>query len=87
VTARAGAADYFRDPQVWREIRDVNARILRDFPNSTQIRNWYARAAYLAGEYAVAREQFRLIGDAWYNVCWEKRSDFEEAKRKVFAPE
>lgn len=87
VTARAGAAEYFRDPEVWREIRDVNVRILRDFPDSTQIRNWYARAAFLAGEHAVAREQFRLIGDAWYNVCWKSRNDFEEARRSVFASE
>ena len=76
--------NYFRDPNVWKEIEDIYYQLLEYFPDSKEIHNWLARTAYLAGDYETAREEFEYIKDDVLESCWRNMKFFEKAKKEVF---
>lgn len=76
--------DYFRQPEVWNEVKNIYLKLLENFPNSFELRNWLALTAYYAGDYGVVREQCDLIGDNWdAGDAWESFRDFERVKKEV----
>lgn len=75
---------YFRNPKVWKEMKEVYLTLSERFPNSNEISNWFAETAYLAGDYDTAREEFKKIGDDWLEAAWGNKKSFEEAKRELF---
>jgi len=82
---RQDSSDYFKDPAIWAELKNAHEKILRAFPDSSKHRNWYAKDAYYAGDYAIARTQFEIIGNEWHAGCWKTYNAFQEAKGKAFA--
>jgi len=83
VNDRTGRMDYFTPPGVWEEMREVYDRLLHSFPDSLEIRNWYARTAYLAKDYKRAHQEFERIGEDWDSDCWDNRKYFLEAKENT----
>jgi hypothetical protein len=73
----------------WRCIADqekVFQTASKSFPESKTTNNWFARTAYLAGDYEVARNELKKIEYDWEN--WQKRiwgdkTIFEEVKREL----
>jgi len=79
-------ASYFRNPNVWKEMKEVYQTVTKSFPEAKTIHNWFARTAYLAGDYEVAREELKKIGDDWQNrqkQIWGDKKTFEEVKREL----
>jgi tetratricopeptide (TPR) repeat protein len=79
-------ASYFRNPNVWKELKQVFQTASKSFPESKTTNNWFARTAYLAGDYEVARNELKKIEYDWEN--WQKRiwgdkTIFEEVKREL----
>jgi tetratricopeptide (TPR) repeat protein len=75
---------YFRDPVVWKEIKEVYQTLSHSFPSSKRIHNWFARTAYLAGDYETARKEIEIIGDDWLSAVWGPKRSFDEVKRELF---
>lgn len=76
---------YFRNPAVWKEVKDSYEGALKVFPQANHIRNWLIRSAYLAGDYATARREFAVLGDDWYARTWGSKKNFEEVRSKMMA--
>lgn len=74
---------YFRDPNIWKEMKEVYQIVTRSFPEAKTTHNWFARTAYLAGDYEVAREELKIIGDDWDKDTWDNKNAFEEVKREL----
>jgi hypothetical protein len=76
---------YFRNPAVWKEVKDSYETALKVFPEANHLRNWLIRAAYLAGDYKIAKREFMTLGDDWYVKTWGNKKNFEAARNKVMA--
>lgn len=75
---------YFKDPVVWSELKATYQHVLNGFPESNRTRNWFARTAYLAGEYETAKLLFDEIGDKWFRGCWGNAEYFNKIKKIVY---
>jgi hypothetical protein len=75
---------YFRNPSVWKEMKEVYQTVSKSFPEAKTTHNWFARTAYLAGDYEVAREELKKIGDDWRKGVWDRKT-FEEVKRELLS--
>jgi tetratricopeptide (TPR) repeat protein len=76
-------ASYFRDPYIWKEMKEVYQTLTKSFPEAKTTHNWFARTAYLAGDHGVAREELKIIGDDWDKDVWDNKKVFEEVKREL----
>lgn len=74
---------YFRNPVVWKEMKEVYLTLSNRFPDSNSIHNWFARTAYLAGDYEIAREELKRIGDDWLEAAWDDKKTFDEVKEEL----
>lgn len=75
---------YFKKPEVWSEVKNIYIQLLGSFPDSFELRNWFALVAYYAGDYKTAKEQFDLIGDNWEEGrAWKSLKAFEKTKNAV----
>ena len=74
---------YFKHPAVWKEVKTVYTLICSQFPESMVKYNWFARAAYLAGDYEKAKELFQVINDEWDDSVWGSYKDFIRIKNDV----
>lgn len=77
--------NYFKNKEIWDEIRVIYERLLKDFPESNEIRSWFCRTAYHAGDFTIAKEQFVIIGDSYDKSCWKTREWFEEVRKEVLS--
>jgi hypothetical protein len=66
-------------------MKEVYQTVTQSFPEAKTTHNWFARTAYLAGDYEVAREELKIIGDDWDKGAWGNRNAFEEVKRELSA--
>ena len=57
------AAEYWRRPEVWTDVKRVYERILKQEPDSVYWRSRYAFYACKCARWAEAKEQFELLGD------------------------
>lgn len=78
-------AEYFKRPEVWSEMKAVQTELLRRFPNSSERHNWFAKSACLAEDFAVARREFKAIGENWLESAWSNREEFLYYKKLAFA--
>jgi tetratricopeptide (TPR) repeat protein len=78
-------SSYFRNPNIWKEMKEVYQTVTKSFPEEKTTRNWFARTAYLAGDYDTAREELKKIGDDWDKDAWNNKSTFDEVKRELSA--
>jgi hypothetical protein len=76
-------ASYFRDPKIWKEMKEVYQAVTKSFPEANSTLNWFARTAYLAGDYDTAREELKKIGDNWDKGTWGNKNAFQEVKREL----
>lgn len=75
---------YFRNKEVWEEISQVYTQITNAFPDSMKYHNLYAKVAYYADQFEVARKEFLIIGDKWDKGLWVTKEKFEEAHKGAF---
>ena len=78
-------ASYFMNPNIWKEMKEVYQTVTQCFPKAKTTHNWFARTAYLAGDYEVAREELKIIGDDWDKDVWGNKNAFEEVKKELSA--
>jgi tetratricopeptide (TPR) repeat protein len=78
-------ASYFGNPNIWKEMKEVYQTVTKSFPEAKTTHNWFARTAYLAGDYEVAREELKIIGDDWDKGVWGNKNAFQEVKRELSA--
>lgn len=76
-------ASYFKNPNVWYEMKDVYMTLCKRFPDSNRIHNWFAAAAYLADDYETARSEFKTMGENWFQEAWGDRKYFEKVRKEV----
>lgn len=76
-------ASYFKNPVVWKEMKEIYLTLSNSFPDSNKIHNWFARTAYLAGDYEIAREELRRIGDDWLEGVWNNKKTFDQVKEEL----
>ncbi len=76
-------ASYFRNPNIWKEMKEVYQTVTRSFPEAKTTDNWFARTAYLAGDYDTAREELKKIGNHWDKGVWGDKEAFEEVRREL----
>ena len=78
-------ASYFRNPNIWKEMKEVYQTVTKSFPEAKTTHNWFVRTAYLAGDYEVAQDELKIIGDDWDKNVWGNKNAFEEVKRALSA--
>jgi tetratricopeptide (TPR) repeat protein len=76
---------YFKEPAVWAEVKPVFERHLKHFPEDVGVRNWYARTAYRAGDFAVALRELDAIGDDWDPDYWGSYLALKKARKEMAA--
>lgn len=82
MNVKAAVPDYFKNPDVWNELKPAYAELCRRFPQSIEIHSWFARTAYLSGDIGTLKEQMEILGDNWDESAWTKE-DFLKAKAMV----
>jgi len=55
----------YRAPSVWPVVESIYREYLSRFPDSTRYRTRFVKAAYLAGQMDIVREQLQLLGKKW----------------------
>ncbi len=73
---------YFRDPEVWQEVKVVYRSLCRRFPESLERHNWFMRTAYLAGDFETARRELAIIKDNWSEQVWSQ-AGFLKAREEI----
>ncbi len=63
-------ANYFLDPEVWRDIRPAFEPYLRAKPNQRLVRTRYAKIAIECGQHAIAHEQFQFLGNNYSTAIY-----------------
>ena len=55
---------YFKQTEVWNEVRSVYSELCRRFPNSKELHTWFSRTARLAGDDETAKREWALAQEA-----------------------
>ncbi len=76
-------ASYFKNPMVWYEVKNVYFTLIKRYPDSREVHNRLAVAAYLAGDYEITRNELRVIKDDWLEDVWGNKKFFEKIKKEV----
>ncbi|MCP4396092.1 MAG: tetratricopeptide repeat protein [bacterium] len=74
---------YFKVPDVWKETRMAYETFLSHYPHAMGTHNRFALAAYLAGDYSTAKQEFEKIGNNWYTSVWRDYRYFSRIKQEV----
>lgn len=75
-------AHYFKNPEVWKEMKDTQEELLNRFPNSAERHNWFARSACLAEDFVTAKKELDIIGTNWISSIWANEEEFKGCKKK-----
>ncbi len=62
--------EYFTEPDKWQTLESVFRGYLNLFPRSTYYRSIFARWAVEGQHWAIAEEQFKILGDQWDRVVF-----------------
>ncbi len=76
--------DYFKNPDVWKEVKMTFEKCLEARPNSLSYLNYYAKYAYYAGDYEEAARLFRIIGADVDLGRWNSENDFYKARAESY---
>lgn len=74
-----GMSTYFKSPELQRQISEVFGEYLRRYPSNNGVRSDYAACAFWFGQYDLAEEQFRILGEdiiTTSNVTRDRLVDF-----------
>ncbi len=75
--------EYYQQPDVWKEIKQVYDAYLQVHPDSVIDRNKYAELAVFAKDYNEAVRQFQIIGTDIDTDVWSEKL-FYECRREAF---
>jgi tetratricopeptide (TPR) repeat protein len=84
---RSEDKNYFKRPEVWNEVKAVYIMLCQRFPESNERHNWFAITAYLAGDFATAKQELAIIKDDWSRSVWSSEAAFTKAKEEILASE
>jgi tetratricopeptide (TPR) repeat protein len=74
---------YFKQPEVWREVKAVYTTVGQRFPKSKERHNWFALTAYLAGDFDTARQEMAKIQNDWSESVWRNHAYFSKVKEDI----
>jgi hypothetical protein len=74
---------YFTQGEVWDEVKSVYSTLCQRLPESSERHNWFARTAYLAGDFETARQQLAIIQEDWSENVWASYVSFTKAKEEI----
>jgi len=74
---------YFKNPAVWKEVREVYETLSTSFPDSKRIHNWFAVTAYLSGDHETGRRELRLVGNHWLEEAWGDKKYFDKVRKEL----
>jgi hypothetical protein len=77
-------SDVFTQPEIWDPLEKVYREYLTRYPDSIHYRSLFARSAAQGGHWAVAKEQFKILGNRWDIELFPGHS-YQEMLREVNA--
>src|SRR5438105_326124 len=75
--------EYWRGPQIWKDIKQVYQTHLELFPRSTYDRSFYALLANQCGQWAEAYRQFKILGDKPSLKVFHSMASYDYQRRKA----
>lgn len=76
---------YFAQPEVWKDIQAVYVPYLEKFPERHHDRSTYAKIACWAGQWKVADEQFKKLGNNARMNVFGRRANYNKMKQDAAA--
>jgi hypothetical protein len=76
-------AAYYKDEDVWKDVKAVYDGFLAGHPDSVLDRTWYAKLACWCGHYAEARTQFQALGDKVAVSVFSNPAEMEKLKAEA----
>jgi len=75
-----GARGIFKREDVWKLTESVYRKYLEIYPRSTFYRTYFMDAAYRGEHWAIAREQYTILGNDWDNeaISWDEYKDISK---------
>ncbi len=80
-----GERDGYYNAEVWAELLALYQQATARYPDHHLIHNSFARDAVRAGQHAVARREFALVGEVWAPEVWDDAAEFTVAREKANA--
>jgi tetratricopeptide (TPR) repeat protein len=84
VFQRDDTGNYFKNPEVWAELKALQTDLTKRFPHSAERHNWFALSACYADDLETAQQELSIIGDNWQKDVWATRGHFDKCKRRAF---
>jgi len=75
--------DYYKKPDVWKDVQSVYEPYLKLHPNSAFDRSWYAKLACLCGQFTVADAQFQILGGKAQASVFGTRAEMERMRAEA----
>jgi hypothetical protein len=75
---------YFKNPEVWNEVKTVYTTLIRQFPESNELHNWFAKTAYLADDLETAKLELAIIREDWVETVWGSYAGFGRVRDEIF---
>lgn len=72
--------NYFKNPEVWSEVKVVYTKLTDRFPKSIDRHNWFARIACWAEDYKIVKQETDIIGDRWQQHVWNTEDSYKSCK-------
>ncbi|MFZ2956209.1 MAG: tetratricopeptide repeat protein [Candidatus Ozemobacteraceae bacterium] len=79
-----GNSNYFKNAEVWTETKNILQNLLKGFPQSLKVHNWFARLACLANDIETAKKEFEIIKNSWSEECWGNFQKFDQGRKNCF---
>jgi tetratricopeptide (TPR) repeat protein len=76
--------EYYQDPEVWKEIKQLYKQFLQEHPDSVVDRNKYAKLAFYAQDYEEAVRQFKIIGTDIDKETWGSEQYFYKCRNEAY---
>lgn len=77
--------DYFRNPDVWKDIQSVYEPFLKKYPDAAWERSFYARCASYSGRWVEAKAQFDRLGDRVTLGAFEDQAELDRLRAESAA--
>jgi hypothetical protein len=74
---------YWHQPEVWRDVRSVVSLSLDADPQNNRLRSDYAYWAFRCGQWKLADEQFKLLGDRIETSFFGSEEAYRAARDKA----
>jgi hypothetical protein len=75
--------EYYKKPDVWKDVQSVYEPYLKLHPNSVFDRSWYAKLACLCGQFAAADAQFQALGAKVQASVFGTRAEMERMRAEA----